>query len=155
MTENLTPDQGEWRSRLADDMLTISSILVSMRRIAVLGIKTKEAGGPAYTVPAFLQARGFDIVPVPVYFPTVTHILDVSVHRSLDTIHPPADLVQIFRRPEDLHQHVDQLIAAAPRVVWMQLGIQHAEIAEQLARSGIHVIQNRCLQVELTKRDHR
>jgi predicted CoA-binding protein len=72
----------------------------------------------------------------------------------LDTIHPPADLVQIFRRPEDLHQHVDQLIAAAPRVVWMQLGIQHAEIAERLARSGIHVIQNRCLQVELAKRDH-
>jgi predicted CoA-binding protein len=65
---------------------------------------------------------------------------------------PPADLVQLFRRSVDVPRHLDELLAARPRMVWMQLGIHHQEVAEQLARAGIHVIQNRCLQVALQPR---
>ena len=150
---NLMNDDQEWRTRLAHDAATISGILSSMKRIAVIGIKPASAMGPAHTVPRYLQQHGFDIVPVPVYYPEVTEILGVPVHRSLATVEPPADVVQIFRRPADVPQHVDDILAAKPRVVWMQLGIRNEAVAETLARAGIHVIQNRCMQVELERRD--
>ena len=149
----LMPEGEEWRANLAHDSATITRILSSTKRIAVIGIKTAAAGGPAYTVPAYLQQRGFDIVPVPVYYPDVTEILGVPVHRSLATIEPPADLVQLFRRSEDVPLHLDEILAAEPLVVWMQLGIRNDVVAEALARAGIHVIQNRCMQVELHRRD--
>jgi uncharacterized protein len=150
--EKLTPAGEEWRANLAADADTITRILGAMRRIAVIGIKTAATGGPAYDVPAYLQAHGFDIVPVPVYFPEATEMLGMPVHRSLATVQPPADLIQLFRRPADLPQHLDEMLAARPRVVWMQLGIHHDAVAEALARAGIQVVQNRCLQVELDRR---
>jgi hypothetical protein len=61
-------------------------------------------------------------------------------------------MVNIFRRDKDVPQHVDDILAAKPRVVWMQLGIRNAQAAEQFARAGIDVVQNRCLLVELKKR---
>lgn len=153
MDGKLMPAGEEWRAYLAHDAATITHILSSMRRIAVIGIKPASAGGPAHTVPAFLQRQGFDVVPVPVYYPDITEILDVRVHRSLATIDPPADLVQLFRRPEDVPLHLVEILAANPRVVWMQLGIRNDVVAEALARAGIRVIQDRCLQVELQRRE--
>ena len=151
---NLMNDAEEWRTRLAHDAATISDILSSMRRIAVIGIKPASAMGPAHSVPKYLQQKGFDIVPVPVYYPELTEILGVPVHRSLATVQPPADVVQIFRRPADVPQHLDDILAAKPKVVWMQLGIRNDAVAETLARAGIHVIQNRCMQVELERRSN-
>lgn len=149
---NLTTARDEWRTRLVEDTAGISAILAGMRRIAVIGIKTAEAGGPAATVPRFLQQEGFDIVPVPVYYPDISEMLGVPVHRSLQTIDPPADLVQLFRRPSDVARHVDEILSAAPRVVWMQSGIRHEAAAETFARAGILVVQDHCLQVELERR---
>ena len=145
---NLMNDGEEWRTRLAHDAATITGILNSMRRIAVIGIKPASAMGPAHTVPKYLQRMGFDIVPVPVYYPELTEILGVPVHRSLATVQPPADLVQIFRRPSDVPMHVDDILGAKPRVVWMQLGIRNDDAAEQFAEAGIKVVQDLCLMVE-------
>ena len=149
---NLMPVEEEWRRHLADDKETITRILRSMRRIAVIGIKTADAGGPAYTVPAHLQSLGYNIVPVPVYYPDVTEILGVPVHRHLSDVTPPADLVQLFRRPSDVEKHADEILAAHPAVVWMQLGIRNDAVAERFARAGMHVIQDRCLEVEISRR---
>lgn len=158
--ENLTPVPEEWRSRLAADEETIARIVAQLRReqwrIAVIGIKPRDtesgrSSGPAHSVPAWLQQQGFEIVPVPVYYPELTELLGVPVHRSLDDVHPPAELVQLFRRPIDVPKHLDEILRAKPRVVWMQLGIQHEEVAEALARAGIFVVQNHCLQVELQR----
>jgi hypothetical protein len=137
-----------WRTRIVEDRAGIDALLPGVRRIAVLGIKPEIAGGPAYTVPAYLASHGFDVVPVPVYFPEVTEILGRPVVRQLRTVDPPAEVIQIFRRPPDIPQHVDDIIAAAPRVVWMQLGIRNDAVSERLARAGILVVQDRCLQVE-------
>ena len=153
--DNLTPSTDAWRELLRDDPETITDILANAHRIAVIGIKTAEAGGPAYTTPAYLQRHGFDIVPVPVYFPEATEILGVPVHRALATIDPPADLVQIFRRSEAIGAHVPDIIAAEPVVVWMQLGIRNDAAAETLARAGIRVIQDKCMQVEYAHRHPR
>jgi hypothetical protein len=141
-----------WRALLDESAGTITHLIAAAHRIAVIGIKPRHAGGPAYSVPAFLQARGFDVVPVPVYFPETTDILGIPVHRSLATISPPADMVMLFRRPIDVPRHVDEILAAQPRVVWMQLGIRHDAVAEQLARAGIAVIQDRCLEIEVHRR---
>ena len=143
-----------WRERLDNSESAITEILTSMRRIAVIGIKRAHADGPSYSVPATLQQLGFDVVPVPVYYPEITEILGRPVHRTLATIAPSADLVLMFRRSTDISQHVDEILAAAPRVVWMQLGIRNDAAAERFARTGIQVVQDRCIAVELRRRDH-
>ena len=130
----------------------ITQVIAHMQRIAVIGVKTEQAGGPAYYVPAYLQRGGFDIVPVPVYFTDVTEILGIPVHRTLATIVPPADTVLLFRRSEDVAKHLDEILAAQPRIVWMQLGISNAAMSATLTQAGIDVVQDRCLKVELARR---
>lgn len=141
-----------WRALLDQSQEAITRILADARRVAVIGIKRDAGDGPSYTVPAYMQRAGYDIVPVPVYFPDTTEILGVPVHRSLATIQPPADLVLLFRRSPDVAKHIDEILAAKPRVVWMQQGIHHDGAAEQFARAGIAVIQSKCFMVELMKR---
>lgn len=154
VSPKLTTSPDQWRERLLDSPEQIGHVLTRVRRVAVIGIKTREAGGPAYTVPAYMQRVGYDIVPVPVYYPEVTEILGVPVHRTLATVDPPADMVQLFRRSEDVAKHVDEILAAEPSVVWMQLGIRNDAVAERLARAGILVVQDRCVQVELRNVAH-
>ena len=151
--DNLTREAGSWREHLVDDGSGISRILKEMRRIAVLGIKTPESFAAAYSIPAELEEGGYDVVPVPVYYPEVTELLGKPVHRSLSTIDPPADMVLLFRRASDIPQHVDDIIAAKPRVAWMQLGIRNQAAAEQLAKAGIDVVQDRCIYTELSRRN--
>ncbi|MFN5582423.1 CoA-binding protein [Gemmatimonas sp.] len=126
-------------------------VLERIHRVAVIGIKPEAVGGPAFYVPERMQQAGFTIVPVPVYYPDVHEILGVPVHRSLATITSPVDMVQLFRRPNDVALHVEEIIAHRPAVVWLQLGIRNDEAAEQFARAGIDVIQDRCVTVELDR----
>lgn len=149
--DNLTPDTGAWRSRIVDDRQGIARAIDGVTRVAVIGIKTEETGGPAFFVPEMMQDSGFTIIPVPVYHPETTEILGEPVHRSLATIDPPADMVQLFRRSPDVAKHVDEILAAKPRVVWMQLGIRNDSAAETFARAGITVVQDKCLKVELAR----
>ena len=149
--ENLMPDANEWRTRLVDDRQGIARVLDSVKRVAVIGIKTEDAGGPAFFVPEMMQESGFKIIPVPVYHAETTEILGERVHRSLATIDPPAEMVQLFRRSPDVAKHVDEILAARPAVVWMQLGIRNDAAAEQFARAGITVVQDKCLKVELAR----
>jgi uncharacterized protein len=131
----------------------ISELLAEVRTVAVLGIKTADAGrAPAYYVPEYAQRAGLRIIPVPVYFPEATEILGEPVVRRVAAIEGPVDLVDVFRRPSDLPEHVDDLLAARPRAVWFQTGIRNDEVAETLARAGIAVVQDRCLMVELQRR---
>ena len=138
----------DWRTRLIDDDEGIAALLAQTRRIAVLGIKTEaQADQPAFYVPQTL-AMSFEIVPVPVYYPEVTRILGQPVYRRLADVPGPIDLVDVFRRSADVPQHLDDFLAAQPKAVWLQQGIRHDAVAEQLARAGIRVVQDRCLMVE-------
>jgi predicted CoA-binding protein len=122
----------------------IDALLATTRRIAVLGIKTEaQADQPAFSVPRYLASVGFDIVPVPVYYPDVTSILGRPVYRSLVDVPGNLDIVDVFRRPADVTGHLDDLLAKHPRAVWMQLGIRNEAVA-----AGIDVIQDRCLLVD-------
>jgi predicted CoA-binding protein len=151
MTSSTTPQTDEsWRTHLVEDDAGIARLLERTRRIAVLGIKTaNETGQPAYYVPLYAQKAGYEIVPVPVYYPEVLEILGQPVYRSVADIVEPVDMVNVFRRPKDIPAHVDDIIAARPASVWFQLGIRNDAAAERLARAGIDVVQDRCLLVEL------
>ena len=139
----------DWRGNLVDSDAELAAILAETKRIAVLGIKTEvQAGQPAFYVPQYMAEAGYEIVPVPVYYPDVFEILGEPVYRKLAEIPEPVDMVNVFRRPRDIPPHLPDILAAQPRVVWMQLGISHDEVAEALARAGIKVVQDRCLMVD-------
>ena len=140
----------EWRRNLIEhDEQRITDLLRSARRVAVLGIKTEaQRGQPAFYVPAALQRMGLSIVPVPVYFPDATEILGEKVYRKLADIPSDVDIVDVFRRPADVAQHLPDMLAKRPRAVWLQSGIRDDQTAEALARAGILVVQDRCLMVE-------
>jgi predicted CoA-binding protein len=138
-----------WQNNLIDDQNGLRNLLAETKTIAVLGIKTEaQAGQPAFYVPQYLQRAGFQIVPVPVYYPEVTHILGQPVYRKLKEIPFPIDLVDVFRRSRDVEPHLDDILAASPKAVWMQSGIQNDAVAEKLAKAGIKVVQDRCLMVD-------
>ncbi|HEX7665053.1 MAG TPA: CoA-binding protein [Polyangiaceae bacterium] len=133
---------------LTDDA-HLKTLLSSAKRIAVLGIKTEaQAGQPAFDVPKYLQSVGYDVVPVPVYYPDVTTILGKPVVRTLAEIEGPIDIVDVFRRPKDLMPHLDDILAKKPKAVWLQLGIRDDDFAEKLAAAGIQVVQDACILVE-------
>ncbi len=140
----------DWRAHLIEDDPGIRRVLTNPRRIAVLGIKV-EAYQPAYYVPEYAQGVGYEIVPVPVYYPDVTEILGQPVYRKVADVPGPIDMVNVFRRSRDIPPHVDDIIAKGPKSVWMQLAIRNDEAAERFARAGIDVVQDRCLMVEMRR----
>jgi uncharacterized protein len=138
-----------WKNNLVDGAEGIRSLLMETRRIAVLGIKTEEQSfQPAFYVPQYMAQAGFEIIPVPVYYPDATEILGQKVYRRLVDVPGEIDLVNVFRRSQDVPAHLDDLLAKKPKAVWMQSGISHSEVAESLAQAGILVVQDRCLMVE-------
>lgn len=140
------------KGRILTDEQEIRALVRSLRRVAVLGIKTEaQAGQPAYDVPAALQKAGLEIIPVPVYYPEAFEILGREVYRSVSAIPGELDCVDVFRRPSDLAPHLDDLVRKRPRAVWLQLGIQNDAFARELAEAGIDVVQNRCLIVDFRR----
>lgn len=139
----------DWRDNLKTSPDDIARIVRECHRIAVLGIKTEaQRDQPAFYVPEYMATVGYDIVPVPVYYPEVTAIMGRPVYRTVASVAPPVDMVNVFRRPHHIPPHVDDILAARPRVVWLQLGIRNDQAAEAWARAGIQVVQNHCLLVE-------
>ena len=139
----------EWRGNLINDVTGIVDAIRDTKTIAVLGIKPEShSDQPAFYVAAHMAAAGYDVIPVPVYYPDVTQILGKPVFRKLAEIGRSIDMVNVFRRPNDIPPHVDDILAARPKYVWFQLGIRNDAAAEKFARAGIRVIQDRCLMVE-------
>ena len=139
----------DWKANLITDTKAIVDLIRETRTIAVLGIKPEiQADQPAHYVPAHMAAAGYEVIPVPVYFPDVKEILGQPVFRKLADIGRPVDMVNVFRRPADIPQHVDDILAAKPKSVWLQLGIRNDAVAQTLAEAGIKVVQDRCLMVD-------
>jgi predicted CoA-binding protein len=138
-----------FRDNLIEDEAGVERVVKRSKRIAVLGIKTEEqAGQPAFYVAEYLVRAGVEVVPVPVYYPEVKQILGKPVYRRLADIPGEIDLVDVFRRPRDIDQHLEDLLAKKPKAVWFQLGIRNDAVAEKLAQAGIQVVQDRCLMVD-------
>jgi predicted CoA-binding protein len=149
MSASIGENETDWRDHLVEDDRGVRRVLEETRRIAVLGIKIESSAAPAFFVPEYAQRVGYEIVPVPVYYPEAVEILGEKVYRSVSEIPGDIDMVNVFRRSHSIPAHVDDIIAKRPKSVWFQLGIRNDEAAERLARAGIDVVQDRCLMVEL------
>jgi uncharacterized protein len=138
-----------WKDNIIRDESGLRELLANTRTIAVLGIKTEaQSGQPAFYVAKYLQDAGLDVIPVPVYYPDVQQILGRPVYRKVAEIPGELDMVNVFRRSQDVPPHVDDILAKKPKSVWLQLGIQNDEAARRFAEAGIKVVQNRCLMVD-------
>src|SRR6476646_411257 len=130
------------KGNILTDTEQITEVIRNTQTIAVLGIKpASHAGQAAFYVSKYMQNAGYTIIPVPVYYPEVTEILGERVYRKLTDIPGEIDMVNVFRRPQDIPQHVDDIIAKRPKSVWFQLGIVNDKAAEKLAEAGIKVVQ--------------
>jgi len=138
-----------WQENIIKTSAEIQTLLSETRTIAVLGIKTEaQASQPAFYVPSYLQTAGFQIIPVPVYYPEAVQILGQQVYRRLVDIPIDVDLVNVFRLSQDLPPHVEDILAKMPKAVWLQSGIRNDAVAETLAKAGIKVVQDRCIMVD-------
>ncbi len=138
----------DWREHLVDDDAGLRRILGEARRVAVLGAKAGR-GDAAFYVPDYLRVHGYEIVPVN---PRLLgqSLFGVPVVGTLADVRQPADVIEVFRRPEYLPGHAAEILALTwrPRAVWFQLGIRNDAAAERLAREGIDVVQDRCMMPE-------
>lgn len=130
------------------DDARIRTILATTPTVAVLGIRDDPSAAGFY-VPEYLHDAGYRVLGVN---PNLAgrEMFDHVVRASLAEITEPIDMVDVFRRADQLHLHTAELIAAAPRVVWYQLGIRNDVEAAKLEAAGIEVVQDRC-----TLADHR
>ena len=139
----------DWKENLLTSDDQVRDLLRNTKTIAVLGIKPESRSNqPAFYVPKYMMAAGYEIIPVPVYYPEVTEILGKAVYRDLNQIPGEIDLLNVFRRSEDIPKHTLEILSKKPKAVWFQLGIRNDEVAERLAEAGIKVVQDLCLMVE-------
>ncbi len=133
-----------WQDNLLTTPEQIRDLINTTKRIAVLGIKTDaQADQPSVYVPQYMQRAGFEIIPVPVYYPDAIEILGEKVYRQLADIPGDIDMVDVFRRPNDIAGHIDDILAKRPKSVWFQSGIRNDKAAETFAKTGIKVVQDR------------
>ena len=128
----------------------VREVLEGARVIAVLGAHPSQSRPAAY-VPSSLKGVGYRVIPVNPRF-AGQQILGEAVCSRLSEITEPVDIVDVFRRSEDVPAHVDDILAMQPlpKVVWLQMGISNDEAAARLIEAGIDVVQDRC-----TLADHR
>lgn len=139
----------DWHENLITEEGEIAQLLLSAKRIAVLGIRSEEfSSRAAFYVPSYLQRAGLEVIPVPVYEPEVKMILGQPVHRSLTDVPGEVDILDVFRRAHDIPPHIPDILQLGPKTVWFQLGIRNDQAAEALAREGIKVVQDRCIMVD-------
>jgi predicted CoA-binding protein len=133
-----------WQANLLSTTEQIRDLINHSKRIAVLGIKTDaQSDQPSVYVPQYMQRAGYEIIPVPVYYPDATMILGEKVFRRLADIPGDIDMVDVFRRPPDINAHVEDILAKQPTSVWFQSGIRNDSAAEIFAKAGIKVVQDR------------
>ena len=125
-------------------MRTIEDILRDCRTVAVVGLSPNPMR-PSHRVAAYLQAHGYRIVPVN---PNATEVLGERCYPSLTAIPHPVELVDIFRRSEEVSPVVDQAIQVGAGALWMQLGIVDEPSAARARENGLDVVMDKCMAVE-------
>lgn len=125
-------------------MRTIEAIFRETKTIAVVGL-SPNAMRDSHRVARYLKAQAYRIIPVN---PNADEVLGERCYPTLAGVPEPVDLVDIFRRSEDVPPIVDEAIAKGARAVWMQLGIVNQDAAEKASRAGLDVVMDKCTQIE-------
>lgn len=126
----------------------IAQILREAKTIAVVGLSPNHRR-PSHEVAAYLQSVGYRIIPVN---PTIAEVLGEKAYPRLEDVPVRIDIVDVFRRPEEVPSVADSAIAVGAKVVWMQLGITEPASAEKARAAGLIVVEDACLLVEHKRR---
>ena len=129
---------------MADDIPTLRRILRSARTIAVVGLSA-EWHRPSFFAAKYMQEHGYRIVPVNPRYPEV---LGERCHASLETIEVPVDIVDVFRRTEDVLPIARQAIAIGAKYPWPHIGVKNIEAAQLASEAGLDVVMDRCVKIE-------
>ena len=121
----------------------LKEILLSAQTIASVGLSSNQ-DKESYWIASYLKEQGYRIIPVN---PTATEILGEKVYPSLSGIPDKVDIVQVFRKPEDVPPVVDEAIQIGAKVVWMQEGIRHDVAAQQAREAGLKVVMDACMRM--------
>jgi hypothetical protein len=127
-----------------DDIATLRRILRSARTIAVVGLSA-EWHRPSFFAAKYMQEHGYRIIPVNPRYP---EILGERCHASLETIEVPVDIVDVFRKTEDVLPIARQAIAIHAKCLWQQIGVKNLEAARLAAEAGLDVVMDRCVKIE-------
>lgn len=119
----------------------LREILVSAKTIASVGLSSNQ-NKESYWIASYLKEQGYKVIPVN---PTADEILGEKAYPDLESIPEKIDVVQVFRRPEDVPPVVEDAIQAGARVVWMQEGIVHEEAAQKARAAGLQVVMDACM----------
>jgi len=129
-------------SKETDD---IQALLQDVQTIAIVGI-SRNMHRDSHYVGRYLKNAGYKIIPVN---PGADEILGEKAYPDLNSIPEAVDIVNIFRRPEDIPAVVDQALELKPKAIWLQLGTgEHPEVGKQVRTHNIHFVQNRCVKVD-------
>lgn len=126
----------------------IENILKTFRTIAVVGISNK-LGRPSLTVASYLKSQGYDVIPVN---PTISDVLGVKCYPDIESVPVDIDVVDIFRKPEDVMPVIESAIRKGAKAVWMQEGIINEDAAAIARKAGLMVVMDRCMLKEHMKR---
>jgi len=119
----------------------MKDILLSTKTIASVGLSSNMEK-VSYAVGAYLQSQGYRVIPVN---PTADEILGEKSYPDLESIPEKIDVVQVFRRPEDIPPIVESAIKIGAKVVWMQEGIVNEEAAQMAREAGLQVVMDACM----------
>ena len=123
-----------------DDQM-MKDILLSAKTVASVGLSSNMEK-ESYWIVSYLKEQGYHMIPVN---PTADEILGEKAYPNLGSIPVKIDVVQIFRRPEDVPPIVEDAIKVGARVVWMQEGVINKEAAARAEQAGLKVVMNRCM----------
>jgi len=129
---------------MSDDIPTLRRILRSSRTIAVVGLSA-EWHRPSHFAAAYMQQHGYRVIPVN---PRYESILGERCHASLESIEVPVDIVDVFRRTDDVLPIARQAIAIGAKCLWQQIGVRNEEAQRLAAEAGLDVVMNRCVKIE-------
>jgi uncharacterized protein len=126
----------------------ILEILKKYKTIAVVGLSSNP-GRPSYGVTEYMQSAGYRIIPVN---PNETEVLGEKSYARLEDVPEKIEIVDVFRRAENVPPVVESAIRVGAKVVWVQLGIEHAAAAERARAAGMIVVEDACILVEHRRR---
>ena len=124
--------------------MSVVKILKSFRNIAMVGVSA-NADKPSNTVFRYLLAQGYNVIPVN---PTIDEVLDKKCYPSLSAIPEKIEIVDIFRKSEDIPPIVDEAIKIGAKAVWMQEGIVNKPAAAKAESDGLLVVMDKCMRKE-------
>lgn len=142
----LVPEASQFVSQGSAD--PIADILEKCKTIAVVGLSSNPMR-PSHEVTEYMQRAGYRIIPVN---PNETEVLGEKSYARLEDVPEKIDMVNIFRRPEEVAPVVESAIRMGAKVVWMQLGIENEEAAEKERAAGLAVVEDACILIEHKKR---